>query len=85
MSSANRDSTRFPDGDVFDMQRPAQAHIAFNMGAHSCAGRHFGSAVQRIAMEELFNAFPSLAQDKTAKPTVSGWFFRATVSLPVIW
>ncbi|KKC26650.1 cytochrome P450 [Sphingomonas sp. SRS2] len=85
MASANRDPEQFPDGDVYDLRRPPKSHIAFNMGAHSCAGRYFGSAVQRIALEELFAAFPGLAQDKDADPTVSGWFFRATVGLPVVW
>lgn len=85
MASANRDPAQFPDGDDYDLRRPTKAHMAFNTGAHACAGRYFGGAIQRIALEEMFDTLPDLAPDPEGSPKVHGWFFRATVNLPVVW
>lgn len=85
MASANRDPGQYQNPDQYDYTRPNRQHLAFNTGTHACAGRFLGSAIQRIAIEELFSAFPGLAPDPDKQPEVRGWFFRATVSLPVVW
>ena len=40
MGSANRDESRWPDANTFDIQRPRHAHIAFAGGIHMCLGMH---------------------------------------------
>ncbi|GAB3306217.1 cytochrome P450 [Epidermidibacterium keratini] len=83
MGSANRDESRWPDPDTFDIHRPPQVHMAFSGGVHTCAGSHFGKAVEEIALGALLDAFPDIAPDGDA--TTRGWFFRAVQSLPVRW
>ncbi|OYO05291.1 cytochrome P450 [Enemella evansiae] len=83
MGSANRDETRWEDAESFDLNRPAQPHIGFSAGIHTCAGSHFGKAVAEVALDELLTSFPDLAQDGDA--VAHGWFFRAVQSLPVRW
>ncbi|WP_265444067.1 cytochrome P450 [Flexivirga meconopsidis] len=85
MGSANRDETRWDNPDAFDIDRAAQPHLAFSAGAHTCAGSHFGKAVERIALDELLTTFPDLREQTGEQAVTSGWFFRAVRSLPVAW
>ncbi|PFG67239.1 cytochrome P450 [Propionibacteriaceae bacterium ES.041] len=83
MGSANRDDSRWDDPDTFDVHREAQPHLGFSAGVHTCAGSHFGKAVEEVALDELLTSFPDLAPDGDA--VTRGWFFRAVQSLPVRW
>lgn len=38
IASANRDSSKFPNGDVFDIDRDTEGHFGFGHGVHSCVG-----------------------------------------------
>ena len=40
LASANRDERQFENGDVFDITRNAQGHVAFGLGVHYCLGSH---------------------------------------------
>ncbi len=52
--SGNRDETRFPDPDRFDMRRAnAREHLAFGAGIHHCIGA-------QLARKEMQTAFPIL-------------------------
>ncbi|MFM7333314.1 MAG: cytochrome P450 [Tabrizicola sp.] len=75
-ASANRDETRWEDPDRFDIFRPYQAHMAFGLGSHFCAGKWFARAQIEITMRVLFEAFPQLAFADDA-PGFRGWEFRA--------
>jgi cytochrome P450 len=61
--SANRDETRYPDGDNFNVDRfkdtPAN-HIAFSHGMHHCLGSSLARREGRIALEILTKRLPSL-------------------------
>ncbi len=83
LASANHDEIQFQNGAEFDLDRVGKPHIAFNVGAHACAGRYFGAAVERIALEELLSAYPNIAPHPEKHARLSGWFFRAVVNLPV--
>jgi cytochrome P450 len=52
---ANRDETRFPDPDRFDIHRDASAHMAFGHGVHFCVGKDLARGEARIAFEALFD------------------------------
>ncbi len=84
LSAANRDPARFERPDEFDLDRPRANHLAFGGGAHFCSGHYFGRAVERIAFEELFAAFPGIAPHPEREPIVRGWAFRAPRELPVL-
>ncbi|WP_083896170.1 cytochrome P450 [Nocardia jiangxiensis] len=55
--SANRDETRFPDADKFDIFRDSSAHMAFGHGVHFCIGKDLARSEARIAFEALFDHF----------------------------
>lgn len=84
--SANRDETRFEVPDVYDLDRPPQPHLAFGTGRHACPGGAFAPQVARIALEELFAAFPTIRLDPAHDaPQVWGWLFRGPRELHVTW
>lgn len=83
--SANRDETRFDDPDSYDIDRPAQSHLGFGRGRHVCSGAAFAPQVARIALEELFAAFPGIALDPAHDVDVWGWIFRGPRALHVTW
>ncbi len=84
LSAANRDPQRYDDPDRYDLDRPKPQHMAFGGGVHFCAGHAFGRAVERIAFEELFAAFPRIQPHPERPPLVRGWLFRAPRQLPVV-
>lgn len=52
--AANRDESKFPDADKFDVTREkAVTHMAFGMGVHSCVGA-------LLARQELRSAYSAL-------------------------
>ena len=75
-ASANRDESRWENGESFDILRPQKGHMAFGMGSHFCAGKWFAKAQIDVAMRVLFDAFPHLEFAGDA-PDFRGWEFRA--------
>ncbi|GAB3594903.1 Vitamin D(3) 25-hydroxylase [Corynebacterium faecale] len=53
IASANRDHTKFPDGDTFDMDRDSSGHLGFGHGVHSCVGAPLARLETTITVELL--------------------------------
>ncbi|MDR7303685.1 cytochrome P450 [Haloactinomyces albus] len=54
LGSANRDPRKYPNPDVFDLDRENQGdHMAFGAGRHFCPG----AALSRLLAEHAFNAY----------------------------
>lgn len=52
--AANRDPSRFPNPDVFDMDRPRiKEHLAFGRGAHTCIGAPLARKEVAVSIERL--------------------------------
>ena len=83
LASANRDETIFDRPDDFDIDRKEKGHLAFGAGTHFCSGHYFARQVERIALEELLEAFPKMRLDEDREVVVRGWVFRAPRKLPV--
>jgi cytochrome P450 len=84
LGAANRDPTRWPDPDRFDVFRAQRPHIAFAVGPHVCLGMHLARMETRVLLESLFDRLPGLRLDPEAKDVhVSGLVFRAPLALPV--
>ncbi|MEU9606644.1 cytochrome P450 [Streptomyces sp. NPDC048057] len=85
LGPADRDPTRFPDPDRFDIHRDARGHIAFGHGIHFCIGAPLARLEARIALKTLFTRCPELAVDPSAEPLdwLPGLLIRGVRNLPV--
>ncbi|WP_447006134.1 cytochrome P450 [Saccharothrix isguenensis] len=83
--SANRDATRFPDGDRFDIDRPRAPHLGWGAGAHRCLGMHLARLQVGIVIEELLATLPDFSLEPGFEPARTFGVLRGVVSLPVRW
>src|ERR1700761_4203580 len=60
MGSANRDETRWPDSNTFDINRERHAHIAFAGGIHMCLGMHLARMETRVMLNTLLDRLANL-------------------------
>ena len=86
LGAANRDETRFPEPDVFDIFRPQKTNIAFATGAHRCLGLHLARIESTVVLNALFDRLPNLRLDPAAEDVyISGLTFRSPLTLPVLF
>lgn len=85
--SANRDETRFPDPDKFDIHRGRQyRHMGFGAGPHICLGMQLARAQIREAVTALLDRLPDLRLDPAeAPPEIKGFHFRRPHQLSVVF
>jgi cholest-4-en-3-one 26-monooxygenase len=83
-SSANRDTSIFPDAEVFDIGRNPNPHIGFGGGgAHFCLGNHLAKLELRVLFEQLARRYPRLRQTGEARRLRSN-FINGIKELPVV-
>lgn len=86
LGAANRDTTRWPDADRFDIFRTARPHLAFALGPHVCLGMHLARMETRVVLEAVLDRLPNLRLDPEAGDVhVTGFAFRAPRALPVVF
>jgi cytochrome P450 len=51
--AANRDPSRFPDPEKFDIQRPDNQHVGWGRGVHSCVGGPLARLEVNLAVENF--------------------------------
>jgi cytochrome P450 len=86
IGAANRDETRYPEPDRFDIFRDPQQHIAFGFGPHMCLGMHLARMETRVAVDALIERLPDLRLDPDGDdPHIHGQIFRSPTSLPVLF
>ncbi|HEY8514759.1 MAG TPA: cytochrome P450 [Candidatus Binatia bacterium] len=86
LGSANRDETRFPDPDRFDMRRPnVSDHLAFGFGEHFCLGSNLARLEARIALNVLLDRLPNLRFAPGEECRIVGLAFRSPDRLPVVF
>jgi cytochrome P450 len=59
--AANRDPSKFPEPDRFDISRSPNEHIAFGFAAHFCLGVHVGRLQVRSVLKELLRRLPDIS------------------------
>ncbi|MEV1241507.1 cytochrome P450 [Nonomuraea sp. NPDC050022] len=83
-SSANRDTSIFPDAEIFDIGRNPNPHIGFGGGgAHFCLGNHLAKLELRVLFEQLARRYPRLRQTGEARRLRSN-FINGIKELPVV-
>jgi cytochrome P450 len=83
MGAANRDETRWPDPNAFDVRRGRRAHIAFAGGIHSCLGKHLARVETRAILTSLFDRVTDLQLVPDGDTRIVGMPFRSPKNLPV--
>ena len=84
--SANHDSSRYDHAEDFDLDRPAQNHLAFGTGQHQCLGMHLARLELRTGLGAILDRLPNLRLDPDAPaPEIMGTAFRGPDALPVLF
>jgi len=78
IGAANRDESRFADGDRFDIRRPPGKHFTFGWGIHYCLGAALARLQGQVALHEILKRFPDWEIDVdharlTSASVVRGW------------
>jgi cytochrome P450 len=60
LAAANRDSSRFAEPDVLDLERAEGRHLAFGHGIHHCLGAPLARLEGQLALGSLLQRFPRL-------------------------
>jgi cytochrome P450 len=84
VASANRDDSRYPEADRFDIHRKIVHNLTFGYGIHFCLGAALARLEGRVALDEVLQRFPEWEVDwdhavQARTSTVRGW-----ESMPVL-
>jgi 6-deoxyerythronolide B hydroxylase len=60
IAGCNRDVSRFPDPNRFNITRNTSQNLAFGYGAHFCLGLHLARLEAQIAINRALKAFPAM-------------------------
>ncbi len=82
--SGNRDWRKFPDPDVYDIDRRPQGHLGFGTGKHFCLGSGMARLVTAVAMKRFLERVPDyhLASKRLVWNSSSN--FRSPAALPFV-
>jgi hypothetical protein len=82
--SGNRDWRKFPNPDVYDVDRRPQGHLGFGAGKHFCLGSGMARLVTATAMQRFLKRVPEyhLATEQLVWNSSSN--FRSPAALPFV-
>jgi cytochrome P450 len=83
LGSANRDETRYPGSNVFDLQRKPKDIMTFGDGPHFCIGAQLTRLEAKLAMEILLQRFERLTLREPEVDWIDSYFARGPKQLPV--
>ena len=84
--SANHDETRYDNAEVWDLDRPPAAHLAFGTGRHQCLGMHLARLELRVGLTAILDRLSGLRLDPAADPPrIEGLAFRSPPRLDVLF
>ena len=79
--SGNRDDRRFPNPDVYDIDRKPKGHLGFGGGVHACLGTAIARLATRLAFDELHKAIPEYRRAEEQLPWMPSTTFRSPLRL----
>jgi cytochrome P450 len=84
-AAANRDPSKFPDPDKFDIERAnARTHIAFGKGPHMCVGNMLSRKEMFVAFDELLDRLDNFAiADEGGIAVLPNILLRGITRLPI--
>lgn len=82
--SANRDERRFPNPDIYDVDRKPKGHLGFGGGVHACLGSAIARLATRLAFEEFLKAVPDFARAQGQLPWMPSTTFRSPLRLDLV-
>jgi cytochrome P450 len=81
----NRDPHEFPEPDRIDLNRNANRHMAFALGAHRCLGSNLARRELYAAVEEWLARIPPFRVKAGTAPVAHGGFVFGVKSLELSW
>lgn len=84
LAAANRCPERFEKPNEFRPDRTDGGHLSLGAGIHFCVGAHLAKLELRVALQVLFNCFPTLSILETPRYQNS-FHFHGLESLHVKW
>lgn len=81
--SAGRDERRYPEADVFRVDREIDRHVSLGFGAHFCLGASLARMEGRVALEETLRLFPEWDVDDARTERVHTSTVRGYAKLPI--
>lgn len=84
LASANRDESKFPNGETFDIDRKNAVPImSFGQGPHFCLGSYLSRMEAGKALEVVFKRFETLTPISTDVHWIDSYFARGPHDLRV--
>ena len=85
LGAANRDPFEFSEPDQLNLRRRPNRHIAFGHGAHFCPGASIARLAGQIAIQSLFERFPTLRLVDDTPRWRDNFYLRGLTELRVAW
>jgi cytochrome P450 len=82
--SGNRDRRKFPNPDVYDIDRRPQGHLGFGAGKHFCLGSGMARLVTATAMRRFLERVPEYHLSAKQLVWNSSSNFRSPAALPFV-
>ena len=83
LGSANRDESKYPNPNVFDLYRKPKDILTFGAGPHFCIGAQLSRIEAKLAMEILLQRFERLTLQEPTITWIDSYFARGPQKLPV--
>jgi cytochrome P450 len=84
LASANRDESKFPNGEVFDIDRKVSVPImSFGQGPHFCLGSYLSRMEAGKALEVVFSRLETLETVSAQVHWIDSYFARGPHELPI--
>jgi len=79
--AANRDERRYPDPDVYDIDRSTKGHLGFGGSVHLCLGTTIARMAVKIAMKAFHEVVPDYERVHDELPWMPSSTFRSPLVL----